>query len=71
MTISGSEEMNKRQMINAGFRSVTGYIWNDHDCNVYNRLQNEINTWIEAGRSIPENLLNESFHVFCTLSMRD
>ena len=37
----------------------------------YNRLQDEINGWVNAGRGIPEHLLNEShrhFVIMCDIA---
>ena len=61
--------MNRRQHIQPGYRSFTGHIWNQDDCDAYNRIQDRINAFLDDGRAAPAEILNASFNTFNAVCM--
>ena len=62
--ITGSNDK-RRDHIEIGYKTYTGkcftqQIWVDS----YNHIQDRINSFLDAGREIPESLLNESHRYF-------
>jgi hypothetical protein len=62
--ITGSNDK-RRDHIELGYKTYTGkcftqQIWVD----TYNRIQDRINAFIDAGAVVPESLLNESHRYF-------
>ena len=55
-----TELVARRQHIPYGYRAFTSKILSVAAVDRYNVLQDEINTWIDAEREVPEHLLNES-----------
>jgi len=53
----------RRSHLPYGYVTYTGNEMRDHVVDTYNRLQDEINAWVDAGRPVPEHLLDESFSV--------
>lgn len=60
--------MKRRELLNPGYKTFTGKILDQYDCNYYNSTQDRINSWIDAGMDPPEELLNASHYVFCFIS---
>lgn len=53
----------RRERVPYGYVTYTGRAMRDGAVDRYNRLQDEINGWVDAGRDVPEFLLMESFCV--------
>ena len=51
-----------------GYVAANGYVFTERDCEQYNRIQREIDSWIKAGRPVPEHLLNQSHQTFCLIT---
>ncbi len=62
--------MKERTMLTVGYKAFTGRVFNRMDCESYNRIQKEINTWIKAEREVPEALLNASHRMFVSIANR-
>ena len=61
--------MDRRTHISLGYRTYTGrvftqQIWVD----TYNDIQDRINSFLDAGRPVPESLLNESHRYFVSIA---
>ena len=54
----------KREHISYGYKAYNGVVLSDIHVDGYNRIQDEINTWISDGRKVPEHLLNWSHRYF-------
>lgn len=52
--------MKRRERMEYGYKAYTGRILSNAQVDAYNRIQDEINMWIDAGRAVPEFLLNAS-----------
>lgn len=61
--------MELREMIQYNFKSFTGIVWSDNQVDEYNRLQERINTALNAG-IYPENLINASHNMFSQFSFK-
>ena len=57
-----------RQHIQAPYRTYTGKVLNERQCKEYNDIQDDINRWVQAGRQVPEWLLNHSFNTLRMLA---
>ncbi len=62
-----NKTMERRETIESGYRAFNGHIFTEFDAISYNRVQAEINRWIDADRDVPEWLLNESHKQFCII----
>ena len=60
--------MEHRTMLEAGYKTFTGRILTQSDCDAYNRVQADINKRIDNGVSVPEFMLNESHRLFSILA---
>ena len=60
----------KRQELERGFIAYTGVVWSDSQVRQYNTLQRRINKFIEAGLTVPENLLNDSHKLMVMFSAK-
>lgn len=56
--------MEKRLMIEYGFRSYTGVVWTRAHVEAYNQYQKKINQWLDVAGYVPEQLLNGSHNLF-------
>ena len=64
-------KMKRRTEIEAPYKTFTGEVLNARQCETYNQIQREINRWIDAGRKVPEFLMDDShltFNLMATLS---
>ena len=59
--------MERRELLPIGYEAFNGHVFTSADCAYYNRLQSEINRWIDAGRAVPEHILDESHRAFVTI----
>ncbi len=57
-----------RPAMSYGHTAPNGTVINNRGVDDYNRIQDEINTWIKAGRDVPEFLLDWSHRKFCEIS---
>lgn len=64
-------QIKRRGHIQAGYKAYTGRKLHKHICEQYNRIQDTINGWIDAGREVPAHLLNESHLVFHEAATND
>jgi hypothetical protein len=62
----GGRCMQRRRMLAHGYNAFTGVVPSDDQIDRYNRIQERINSFIDAGMPVSEALLNES-HVFFTM----
>ena len=53
-----------RELLPIGYTAFNGYVFTKWDCTVYNRLQEDINSYIKYNRHVPAWLLNESHRTF-------
>ena len=56
--------------IDYGFIAYTGQAWPDCNVDSYNRQIDMCNTFIMAGRPVPENILNGKHNLFYEFSRR-
>ena len=56
--------MKTQPLIPYGYKAYTGKALANAHVDTYNRLTEEINTWIAAGRDVPEHILNERHRHF-------
>ena len=62
-------EVTIRKHVQLGYKTMTGRtFWRQIWVDEYNRIQDRINKYIEAGRAVPESLLNESHRYFSTVA---
>jgi len=52
------------------FKSYTGVVWTKEQVTSYNRQVDKVNKYIEAGREVPENVLNGMHNLFQTFSKK-
>lgn len=60
--------MKRRELLPYGYEAFTGEIWSNLHVDAYNRIQDRINSFIDAGMPVSENLLNESHKAFSVFS---
>lgn len=60
--------MEKRDTIQAGYVALNGHVFTQRDADQYNRVQKNINAYLDAGRAAPEWMLDESHKVFCLVT---
>ncbi len=63
----------RREHIKAPYLTHNNAVLNERQCKDYNDIQDDINRWIDAGRKVPEWLLDYSFKTFnimCEVSKR-
>lgn len=53
--------MPRREHIAYGYRTYTGRVLSPASVDGYNRIQDDVNAWLDAGRAPPEWLLDWSF----------
>jgi len=58
----------RRPHICHGYVCFTGKRLTNRQVDKYNGIQDEINAWIDAGRTVPEHLLNSSHAYFALVS---
>ena len=58
--------MERREHIPYGYRCFNGAVLSDMQVDAYNRIQDDINIWIDASRQVPEWLLDWSHRYFVT-----
>ena len=58
----------RRKHIPYNYVTYTGKVLADCQVDDYNRIQNDINIWIDAGRPVPEWLLDWSHQYFVTVA---
>lgn len=61
----------RRTHIEYGYKTFTGTIFTDAEVDEYNRIQDDINAFIDAMMPVPFHLLDMSFHKFCHVAMKD
>lgn len=64
----------RREYIKAPYLAYNGATLNERQCKEYNDIQDHINRWIDAGRKVPEWLLDHShrtFRIMCEISKGD
>ena len=59
--------MKNREPLKPGYKAFNGYIFNKTDCDRYNRIQNRINSFKDAGLPINELDLIDSHKLFCLI----
>lgn len=57
---------NRREMLPYGYVTFDGRAMNNFTVDSYNRIQRDINTWIDAGREVPEYLLFGSHNIMAS-----
>lgn len=57
-------DLERRDLLNPGYTAFNGYVFTQPDCDAYNRIQAEINRWLDAGRPVPDFLYDESHKQF-------
>ena len=58
----------RRDEIPHGYRTFTGVIPSNNEIDRYNMIQRDINAWIDAGREVPDELLNRSHYFFAMMA---
>ena len=56
--------MKRREILPYGYKAFTGKILSDYQVDGYNRIQERINSFMEASLPVPEEILNESHKYF-------
>lgn len=51
---------NRRKHITAPYQTFSGEVLNEAQCKGYNDIQDDINRWIDAGKPVPDHLLEWS-----------
>lgn len=60
----------RRELCGYGYKTYSGAILTKYDVDSYNALQARINTFIDAGREAPLELLNASHKVLAEAAIR-
>lgn len=53
-----------RDMLHYGYRTYTGKVLCDTHVDVLNRMYEDINAYVDAGKGVPEELLNDAHRTF-------
>lgn len=60
--------MKRRELLPYEYKAFTGVVLTDLHVDAYNRTQERINSFIDAGMPVSENLLNEAHKAFSLFS---
>lgn len=65
--MSGGNNMQQGRLLNPGFKARNGHVFDDKDCCLYNKVQENINAYIKLSEYVPEYLLNYKNYIFKTI----
>jgi len=59
--------MKQGRHLNPGFKARNGHVFDEKDCDLYNKVQENINAYIKLSEPVPEYLLNYKNYIFKTI----